>query len=309
MPKIVVCALYRFTALEQLERLRLRLLTVMSGNRVRGTLVLAPEGVNGTIAGSRAAVDAVLVWLSRVPGLEGIEPKESFTDTLPFKRTKVKIKNEIVTMGVADIDPTRASGVHVDAREWNALLDDDDVLVVDVRNRYEIKIGTFDGALAPDTTNFREFPEFADKHLQPHKHKKIAMFCTGGVRCEKSSAYLQQRGFEHVFQLRGGILKYLESIPEAESRWHGECFVFDDRVAVDHHLNKGSYDQCHACRSPISADDKRSEQYVAGASCPHCHEHVSADDKQRFLQREKQVTLAARRGTIHIGPEAMTKRD
>ncbi len=306
MTPIIVCALYKFTALDNLKALRPRLLAAMRGNGVCGTVLLAHEGINGTIAGARGGVDAVLSWLERQPGLHGIEIKQSLADARPFKRTKVKLKREIVSMGVDDLDPNQ-SGERVEPEDWNALMDDDDVLVVDVRNTYEVKIGSFAGALNPHTTNFREFPAFADAQLDSRKHKKIAMYCTGGIRCEKSTAYLKQRGFEQVFHLHGGILKYLECTPGAESRWRGECFVFDDRVAVDHQLNKGGYDQCHACRSPISEADKRSEQYIPGASCPHCHDKVSTHDKTRFLQREKQVALAHERGRVHFGPEAMTK--
>ena len=306
MTPIVVCTLYKFTALDNLEALRLRLLAAMKDNGVRGTLLLAHEGINGTIAGLRGGIDAVLAWLERQPGLDGIEPKESCAEAAPFKRTKVKLKREIVTMGVIDLDPEQ-SGARVEPKDWNALIDDDDVLVIDVRNEYEVKIGWFVGALNPHTTNFREFPAFADAQLDSGTHKKIAMYCTGGIRCEKSTAYLKQRGFEQVFHLHGGILKYLACVSATESRWRGECFVFDDRVAVDHQLNKGGYDQCHACRSPISAVDKRSQQYIPGASCPHCHDKVSTHDKARFLQREKQVALAHERGHVHIGAEAMTK--
>ena len=307
MTQTVVCALYKFTALDDLAQLRAGLLSVMHKNGVRGTLLLAREGVNGTISGGRAGIDAVLLWLGRQPGLAGIEPGESFTDTAPFKRTRVKLKKEIVTMGVAGIDPDRG-GVRVDPTDWNALIDDDDVLVVDVRNVYEVKIGSFKDAVNPRTTNFREFPDFADRHLAAHKHKKIAMYCTGGIRCEKSTAYLKQRGFEQVFHLKGGILNYLATVPEAESRWRGECFVFDERVAVDRRLNRGGYEQCHACRSPISATDKRSDKYIPGVACPHCHARVSAADRARYRERQKQVDLAADRGTVHIGPLAMAGR-
>ena len=307
MANIVVCALYQFAVLDDPARLRAGLLAVLGANGVRGTLLVAREGVNGTICGSRDGVDAVLGWLGRQPGLDGIQASESYIDAAPFKRTRVKLKKEIVTLGVADLDPTRC-GVHVDPQAWNALLEDD-VLVVDVRNEYEVKIGAFAGALNPHTTNFREFPAFADRHLAPYKHQKIAMYCTGGIRCEKSTAYLRQQGFEQVFHLKGGILKYLEAVPEAESRWRGACFVFDERVAVDHRLQKGAYDQCHACRSPISEADKASDQYIPGAACPHCHDRVSAAARAGFVERQKQVQLAAGRGTEHLGPRAMAGRN
>ena len=304
MNPTVICALYKFTVLYNLERLRRRVLAVMRENAVRGTLVLAEEGVNGTIAGRRAGVDAVLAWLRRQPGLEGIEAGESFADAPPFKRARVKIRREIVTLGVDGIKAGRA-GVRVEPRDWNRLIDDDDVLLVDTRNDYEVAIGAFEGALNPHTTNFREFPAFAARHLSPNNRQKIAMYCTGGIRCEKSAAYLRQRGFEQVFHLKGGILNYLACVPEAESRWRGECFVFDDRVSVDHRLRRGAYDQCHACRRPLSAADKRSEQYAPGVSCPACYGRRTADDRRRFHQRQKQVALAAARGAVHLGPEAM----
>lgn len=307
MPPIVVCALYKFTALDNLEQLRLSLLAVMKAHDVRGTLLLADEGINGTIAASRSGVDAVLAWLNRQPRLGGIQPSESFTDVAPFKRSKVKLKQEIVTFGVTGIDPAQ-SGECVAPKNWNALLEADDVLVVDVRNRYETKIGAFEGAVNPDTTNFREFPAFAEQHLDQHKHKKIAMYCTGGIRCEKSTAYLKQRGFDQVFHLRGGILNYLACVPQVESRWQGECFVFDDRVAVTHQLDKGSYAQCHACRSPLSQAEQRSDKYIPGAACPHCHDQASAADRVRYLERQKQVDLASERGVVHIGPKAMEAR-
>lgn len=310
MDKVVVCALYQFTASPipsaDLQPLHLQLLALMKKNRVRGTLLLASEGINGTICGSRAGIDTVLKWLKPL-GRDSFSINESLADEAPFKRTKVKIKKEIVTMGVSAVNPLQ-SGEHVDPKEWNALLEDDDMLVVDTRNEYEVKIGSFENSIQPHTTNFREFPDFADEHLQPYKHKKIAMYCTGGIRCEKSTAYLKQKGFEHVFQLKGGILNYLASVDETETRWRGECFVFDDRVSVDHQLKQGSYDQCHACRLPISDEDKQSEYYVSGVSCPYCHEKVSAEDKQRYQEREKQVKLAMQRGTVHIGPEAMTNQ-
>lgn len=308
MPPIAVYALYKFTALEPagLPSLRARLLSVLQKHGVRGTLLLAAEGINGTICGRRDEVEAALAWLARQPQLHDLTPRVSFTDRAPFKRTKVKIKREIVTMGVPNLNPQQQRrGAYVKPQAWNALMEDAAVLVVDTRNQYEVKIGSFPRAMHPGTTNFREFPGFAERRLHPRKQHKIALYCTGGIRCEKAAAYLQQRGFEQVFQLQGGILNYLAKVPPAESRWRGECFVFDDRVSVDHRLQQGSYDQCHACRQPLSEADQQSRHYTPGASCPACYPRVSSADRRRFLQRQKQVQLAAQRGTMHLGGEAM----
>lgn len=304
MAETVICTLYRFTPIAEPEKWRARLLAVMQKNGVLGTLVLAGEGINGTVAGGRAGVDAVLAWLRRQPGLDGLEARESFAEAPPFKRARVKIRREIVTLGVHGVDVARA-GEHVEAEDWNALIDDDEVLVIDTRNEYEVSIGAFAGAVNPHTANFREFPDFAARQLDAGRGRPIAMYCTGGIRCEKSTAYLKRRGFERVYQLKGGILNYLASVPESQSRWRGECFVFDERVTVDHRLRRGRYDQCHACRMPISDADKRSDQYTPGAGCPHCFKRIPAARRSRFLQREKQMALAARRGMAHIGPEAM----
>ena len=252
MSNIVVCAMYKFVTLENFELLREPLHQVMQDNQVRGTLLLAQEGINGTVAGSRAGVDALLSWLGTDPRLENIVTKESFDETNPFYRTKVKLKKEIVTMGVEGIDPKQVVGTYVKPSEWNALISDPDVILVDTRNDYEVKVGTFEGALDPQTTTFREFPQYVKDNLDPGKNKKVAMFCTGGIRCEKSTAYLKEQGFEDVYHLEGGILKYLEEIPQQESMWQGECFVFDNRVTVDHNLEKGKYEQCHACRLPLT---------------------------------------------------------
>jgi len=304
--RYVVCALYKFTALENHRAIREPLLAQMIKANVRGTLLLAGEGINGTIAGSRQGVDLIIDWLSRYKGLEAIETRESCSSTPPFKRSKVKLKKEIVTMGVEDIDPGNVAGTYVTPSEWNRLIDDPEVMVVDTRNEYEVEVGTFKNAVNPHTTNFREFPAFVDQHLDPDQHKKIAMFCTGGIRCEKSTAYLKQQGFEAVYHLRGGILKYLEEVPEWDSRWQGECFVFDDRVTVDHGLNEGSYDQCHACRLPITEQDKKHPMYKRGVSCARCFDRYTDEDRVRFQEREKQVRLAERRGTAHLGPESLT---
>jgi len=304
MTQIVVCALYKFVSLRQPQKLQQPLLDLMLSRRVRGTLLLATEGINGTIAGSRSDLDAVLGWLRSHPEFQDLDCKESITSEAPFKRSRVKLKNEIVTMGVNTIDPARSAGTYVNPEDWNQLISDPEVLLIDTRNDYECEVGTFGGAINPGTDSFRDFPDYAKSQLDEQKHRKIAMFCTGGIRCEKSTAYLKQQGFEEVYHLRGGILKYLEAVPEEESLWQGECFVFDDRVTVNHKLEKGSYDQCHACRRPITETDKKSEHFVAGASCPRCYLDISAEKKVRLLEREKQMRLAEARGEVHMGEDA-----
>jgi len=298
---IVVCALYKFVTLESFEQLRQPLQDVMLQQDVKGTLLLAQEGINGTIAGSREGIDAVLNHLRTDPRLSQLDTKESYDESQPFYRSKVKLKREIVTMGVEGIDPKRVVGTYVKPSEWNDLISDPDVILVDTRNDYEVEIGTFKGAIDPKTKTFREFPQYVTEHLDKGKHKKVAMFCTGGIRCEKSTAYLKEQGFEEVYHLEGGILKYLEEVPQEESLWQGECFVFDNRVTVDHQLQKGHFDQCHACRRPITEEDKRSRYYQAGVSCHHCYDEYSEEQKQRFAQREKQIKLAKKRGEQHIG--------
>jgi UPF0176 protein len=300
----VACALYKFVVLSDFQALREPLLQQMRDHQVFGTLLLAQEGINGTIAGTQAAIDRVLAWLAEQPGLDGIEIKQSFHHEIPFYRAKVKLKREIVTMGVEGIDPQQSAGTYIEPEQWNALISDPDVLVVDTRNDYEVKIGSFADAVDPQTTNFRDFPAWVDKNLRPGEHKKVAMFCTGGIRCEKSTAYLKERGFGDVYHLRGGILNYLKKVPQQQSLWHGECFVFDNRVAVDHALQRGSYDQCHACRMPITEEDKARTEYLEGRACHHCVDHRDSQQQQRANERQKQVSLAKLRGEEHIGDAA-----
>ena len=299
--KVVVAALYKFVALDDFREMREPLQEQCLALNIKGTLLLAHEGINGTIAGSREAIDSILAWLKADPRFAGLEHKESFYEEMPFYRMKVKLKKEIVTLGVEGINPNSMVGHYVEPKDWNALISDPEVIVVDTRNHYEYEIGTFKGAIDPNTDSFREFPEYVDKHLDPKKHKKVAMFCTGGIRCEKSTGLLLQKGFEQVYHLKGGILKYLEDVPASDSLWQGECFVFDNRVAVNHDLEKGEYDLCHGCRFPITEDDKQSELYQPGVCCPRCHDKLTDDQKQRFAERQKQIELARKRNQQHIG--------
>lgn len=310
MSQYVVAALYKFVSLPNYvafsEELRGECLRL----DLKGTLLLAEEGINGTVSGTRASINALLSYLKANPSFTGLVHKESFYDEQPFYRMKVKLKKEIVTMGVANIDPNYVVGTYVKPKDWNALISNPDVLVVDTRNYYEYAIGSFERAIDPQTETFREFPDYVKTHLSPQKHKKVAMFCTGGIRCEKSTAYLKEQGFDEVYHLEGGILKYLEEVPQEDSLWHGECFVFDNRVAVDHTLEKGSYDQCHGCRHPITQEDKVSAHYIVGVSCPRCYSKLTEVQKMRFNERQKQIDLAKTRNEIHLGaspPERQNK--
>lgn len=309
--KIVVSAMYKFVNLEQFQELKEPLQLFMEQNAIRGTLLLAKEGINGTVAGSQQAIDELHIWLASHDGLDNIGHKESYHLEQPFNRTKVKLKKEIVTMGVEGVDPNLVFGTYVKPNDWNDLISDPEVVLVDTRNDYEFEIGTFENAVNPDIQTFREFPDYMAENLDPKQHKKVAMFCTGGIRCEKSTAYAKEQGFEEVYHLEGGILKYLEEVPKEKSMWHGECFVFDERVAVDHELQKGKYDQCHACRYPITDADKQSQFFKQGISCHRCYDSLTESQKQRFSEREKQARLAKERGETHIGgavAQSMTKR-
>jgi len=296
----ICAALYKFVELNNYTDLRQPLYDVMLENNVKGTLLLAREGINGTICGTREELDNVLNWLRSDSRLSDLEHKESPSDTQAFYRTKVKLKQEIVTMGVDWVDPKNTVGAYVDAKSWNDLISDPEVLLIDTRNDYEYAVGTFEGAVNPKTESFREFPDYVEQHLDKSKHKKVAMFCTGGIRCEKSTAYLKELGFDEVYHLKGGILKYLEEVPAEESRWNGECFVFDQRVTVKHGLELGSYDQCYACRMPITEEEMQSEKYQKGVSCPHCYDKTTPSQKERFAERERQIQLAKKRGEKHI---------
>ena len=297
----LVAALYHFVKVENHERLRAPLQALCEENDVRGTLLLAHEGINGTIAGPDGGVHAVLRYLRTQPEFAGLEHKESRASKRPFLRMKVKLKKEIVTMGVETIDPTRVVGTYVAPEDWNALISDPDTIVIDTRNDYETAIGTFRGAVDPDIRTFRDFPEWVRVHGEFKSRPKIAMFCTGGIRCEKATAFMKQEGFDEVYHLKGGILKYLEEVPAEESLWEGACFVFDERVSVVHGLGEGNHKLCRACRNPLTAEAIVSPRYEAGVSCPSCYEVRSEDDRARFREREKQARLARERGQGHMG--------
>ena len=305
MSEIHVCALYKFVNLDDYQALRPRLQALLEAHQIRGTLLLAKEGINGTVAGTPEAINALQAWFAEDLRFNGIDYKLSITDAQPFYRTKVKLKKEIVTLGVEGIDPRHVVGTYVQPKDWNALISDPDVVLVDTRNHYEVEIGTFKGAIDPHTDTFREFPSYVSETLNPAKHKKVAMFCTGGIRCEKSTAYLKEQGFDEVYHLQGGILKYLEEVPESESMWQGECFVFDNRVTVNHQLQPGDYSLCAGCRSPLSAQDRQHPHYEEGISCHHCHDQLTEAQRQRHASRQQQMELAKARGEAHLGADAL----
>ena len=296
-----VAALYRFVRLDDYESMREPLLNFCTERGVKGTLLLAHEGVNGTISGGKTAIADVLSYLRSDERLTDLDCKFSYHEERPFLRMKVKLQREIVTMGLAGADPNQSVGRYASTEGWNGLVDAPECLVMDTRNDYEVEIGSFRGAINPGTKSFRDFPAWVDENLDPQKHKKVAMFCTGGIRCEKSTSLLVSKGFDDVWHLKGGILNYLEQTPEASTRWEGECFVFDSRVAVNHQLEKGQYDQCFACRFPLDDAQKESPQYVPGVSCPRCHDAHSADQKKRFSERQRQMALSRQRGEVHLG--------
>ncbi|MFC2969887.1 oxygen-dependent tRNA uridine(34) hydroxylase TrhO [Acidimangrovimonas pyrenivorans] len=300
---LTVAALYHFTRFDDPAALRGPLLAACEAAGIRGTLLLAREGINGTVAGSRAGIDAVLAHIRALPGCAGLDWKESPAETMPFGRMKVRLKREIVTMGQPQVDPLAGTGHYVAPAEWNALISAPDVAVIDTRNDYEVAIGTFDGAVDPGTQSFRDFPAWWEANRHRFHNKRIAMFCTGGIRCEKSTNYLLGQGVEAVYHLKGGILKYLEEVPEEDSLWQGECFVFDQRVSVGHGLKPGQYDLCHACRRPVSEADKRHPDYEEGVQCPRCVGAYSETDRARFRERQRQMEIAARRGARHLGQE------
>lgn len=299
----IVAALYHFTRFEDPAGLKGPLAAVCCGQGVMGTLLLAQEGINGTIAGSREGIDAVLAHIRGLPGCADFEWKESTARVPPFNRMKVRLKREIVTMGQPDVDPTASVGRYVSPSDWNALIAAPDVAVIDTRNDYEVAIGTFDGAIDPKTKSFGEFPEWWAANKEKFEGKKIAMFCTGGIRCEKSTNFLIGQGVEDVYHLKGGILKYLEEVPQEDSKWDGACFVFDARVSVEHGLAEGPHVLCYACRRPLLPEDRQRPDYEEGVSCHQCAGETSEPDKARFRERQKQIALSKARGENHVGPK------
>ena len=301
---LIVAALYHFTRFPDPVALQGPLAKTACSNGVRGTLLLAPEGINGTIAGTRAGIDAVLAHLRALPGCVGLEWKESHARTMPFGRMKVKLKREIVTMGVPGVDPRASVGHYIRPQDWNAVISAPDVAVIDTRNDYEVSLGTFRGAVDPGTTSFRDFPAWWQANKDRFHNKRIAMFCTGGIRCEKSTNYLLSQGVEEVFHLKGGILQYLEDVPAEDSLWDGECYVFDGRVSVGHGLVPGQNTSCGACRRPVTPEGRAHPDYEEGVCCPTCVNEYSATDRARFRERQQQMKLAAARGERHLGGEA-----
>ncbi|MFX0543600.1 rhodanese-related sulfurtransferase [Roseovarius sp. S4756] len=295
-----IAALYHFCRLADPAALQGPLLELCRANGITGSLILAEEGVNGTIAGPRAGIDAVLAHLRAWPGCETLEHKESTSAAQPFGRLKVRIKREIVTMGQPGVDPRARAGHYVAPEDWNQLIAQPDVAVIDTRNDYEVAIGTFQGAVDPETASFRDFPAWWEANKHRFHNKRIAMFCTGGIRCEKSTNYLLGQGVEDVYHLKGGVLKYLEDVPQEQSTWQGDCFVFDGRVSVGHGLAEGPHLLCHACRRPILPEDMKRPEYEQGVACHHCTAETTEADKARFRERQKQIALAEARGERHM---------
>lgn len=307
-----IAAFYKFTPLPDYEARQPALADALKAAGVFGTVLLAREGVNGTIAGSKSAIEDALTLLRALPGCDALEAKYSEATEQPFMRLKVRLKREIVTMGVPDTDPTSIVGTYVAPDAWNDLIDAPETILIDTRNDYEVDIGTFEGAIDPRTKTFREFPEWFRKFRESldatGKAPKVAMFCTGGIRCEKATSFLKSEGIDEVFHLQGGILKYLETVPEQQSKWNGECFVFDERVSVRHDLSPGSYNMCHACKHPVSDADMADAAYTPGVSCPHCIDTMTDEQRARFAERQKQITLAKKRGEKHMGPNTANVR-
>ncbi len=303
--QVSVVTFYKFVSVEAPSEMQRKLYDHAKNIKgLRGTILLAEEGINGTIAGRLQSLESMVGAIRAVPAFADLECKYSYgnPDNPVFHRFKVKLRDEIVSFGHSAIDPSHNTGVYLDAGEWNNLIRDPEVLLIDVRNHYEVDVGAFPNSVQPNTVSFRDFSEYVDESLDPAKIKKVAMYCTGGIRCEKASAFMLKKGFRHVYQLRGGILKYLETVEPEENLWEGECFVFDQRVSLDTNLQQGSYEQCFACRHPLSSEDLKSTKYEKGISCPHCIAYLTEAQKKSFSDRNHQLALAAERGVTHLGP-------
>ncbi|MEB3701668.1 Rhodanese domain-containing protein [Candidatus Bealeia paramacronuclearis] len=298
---IRVAALYKFVKIEDIQKLQVTLKSWGQELEIKGTLLVAHEGINGTVAGIEDNIHELLKRLQNDPRFSDVDYKLSWSEDYPFYRLKVRLKKEIVTIGIPEVDPTEKVGTYVSPQEWNKIISDPNVIVLDTRNDYEVEIGTFKNAIDPKTKTFREFPKFVKDNIDPKKYSKVAMFCTGGIRCEKASSYMLQEGFEEVYHLKGGILKYLEDMPKEQSLWEGDCFVFDGRVSLAHALEFGHHESCFGCRNPITEEDKSSPFYERGVSCPHCYHHQTEKQKMRARERQRQQELAAKRGQKHIG--------
>lgn len=299
--EIVVITYYKFVPIEDTETLRNQIKRVCMRNGIKGTILIANEGINSTVAGSREGIDALLAFYHADPRFSDLEHKVSITDAMPFYRLKVTVKPEIVTFRQPNVNPTKQVGTYIKPQDWNALISDPDVILIDTRNDFECQIGTFKNAVNPHTTKFSEFPDFVKQHLDPNQNKKVAMFCTGGIRCERATSYMLQQGFENVYHLEGGILKYLEEVPQDETMWEGECFVFDQRVTVDHQLEQGHWKLCHACYQPLNAEMMASPLYEKGVSCPSCYGKLSETKVASLRERQKQIQLAQWRNQSHLG--------
>ena len=305
MHKIIT--LYKFHKIQDPLKLQAALKKELKNLDILGTIIVSNEGINGTVSGTSINLDRAIECLKLHSKILDLDLKESFSKKSPFLRLKIKIKDEIVTMGKKNINPSTQSGEYINHKRWNALIEDKNTLLIDTRNSYEYAIGTFKNSINPKTANFKEFPEWVNKQQfseTDKKHKKVAMFCTGGIRCEKASAFMKNEGFEKVYHLKGGILKYLEETETQNSLWQGECFVFDDRVSVKHDLSEGSYDLCHGCRMPITEQDKLSSHYVKGVSCSNCVNEKTSSQIQRYKTRQKQINLAKAKNKNHLGPKA-----
>ena len=302
---IRVCALYRFATFPDPAALREPLLAVAEAHGIRGTLLLANEGINGTIAGTQDGIEAVLDHIRTLPGCAELDYKDSTAETMPFHRMKVRLKREIVSMGVDGIDPTREVGTYVAGAAWNALIADPKTVVIDTRNDYEVAIGSFDGAVDPKTKSFRDFPDWFRTEgralLDERKPQRVAMYCTGGIRCEKSTAFLKAEGVENVHHLEGGVLRYLEEVDPADSLWRGDCFVFDERVSVGHGLVRGKHTLCRGCRMPMDAAGRASPHFIEGVCCDRCRDTREDAQRLRYAERQRQIELARRRGQVHLG--------